>query len=936
MTERVLVDYFRHRANDMAWHINEEFYRYYFNKWYAVEGASFDPLDQRHMRELDDLILHNMRSFRLERINFFDMTGRIIYSTRKDLVGGNAGHLPQVQQALKGEAVSRAVYSYQQDLRPPRPFHPALSADVIEIYIPMVCLNPDLPAYRKQVGVIEVYQDINMVRNWISQIQGYLAGMMGTLLALAIGSSFVALRRSTIRPLRQMMARIETAVVVSDGRLVMNKIEGGETYELNSLADSFNRMAQDAVEKSCQLEALGQQHKTIVEASQDCIILCDAQGRCLNINPYGNFVLELGSPEEVIGLHYAEIWGEPYRAKAHEALQGVLHGAPVIFEAEASTRRSQVQKWWHVILSPVCNDQGEVTHFIGVSRDITQHKRAEEAERRNRKTAESLAEAILCYLETEDIHPMAEIILQRCLALTQAEYGVVCDVRRKGELRLLAASEVILPVLEERASQKEGFFCVPMADPFLYAMAYFQQPLLTNDPASHPYWEVLPEGLPPVAALLLVPLKVQEEVVGLIGLANRPGGFIEQDQREVEALAPMVALAISRAQMEEERKALQRQLLRSQRMEATGRLAGGMAHDFNNLLTVIISYGELLSRRVGSEGPLYRDVEQILRASHRATDLTRQLLAFSRKQVMEPRVLDLNQILTDLSKMLRRVIGEDVDLVVVPTANLGRVRADAGQIEQVIVNLVVNARDAMPEGGRLALETANVELDEDYARIYAEVTPGRYVQVMVSDTGCGMTDEVMAHLFEPFFTTKGEGKGTGLGLSTVYGIVKQHGGHIGVYSEPGKGTSFKIYLPRVDEPVKPVQNPVWEELPRGSETLLLVEDEEAVRAVATRALEGLGYQVLSCRSGEEALDNLVDGNDSIDLLITDIILPGINGKDLADRVREISSVEKVLYVSGYTGDAVGHQGLLEPGSAFLQKPFNLSAIARKVREVLDG
>jgi PAS domain S-box-containing protein len=394
----------------------------------------------------------------------------------------------------------------------------------------------------------------------------------------------------------------------------------------------------------------------------------------------------------------------------------------------------------------------------------------------------------------------------------------------------------------------------------------------------------------------------------------------------------------ARKQVEDERESLKEQLRQSQKMEAIGKLAGGVAHDFNNLLTVIQGYGELLLNSLDQGSRLRQDVQEIMHASERASSLTRQLLAFSRKQVLQPKVLDLNAHVSNMDKMLRRMIGEDIELVTLLAEDLGRIKADPGQIEQAILNLAVNAKDAMLNGGKLTIETANVKLDENYARSRIGVIPGDYVMLSMSDTGGGMAPETKERIFEPFFTTKEKGKGTGLGLSTVYGIVQQSGGNIWVYSEPGLGTTFKIYLPRIEEgteSLRPAAVPT--KSLQGSETVLLVEDEEMVRKLACTVLEKNGYTVLEASNGDEALDVVQGRNGNpIHLVVTDVVMPGMSGRQLADRLVSLRPELKVLYMSGYTDNAIVHHGVLDPGIAYIQKPFTPDALASKVREILDG
>jgi two-component system, cell cycle sensor histidine kinase and response regulator CckA len=380
------------------------------------------------------------------------------------------------------------------------------------------------------------------------------------------------------------------------------------------------------------------------------------------------------------------------------------------------------------------------------------------------------------------------------------------------------------------------------------------------------------------------------------------------------------------------RQLLEEQLRQAQKMEAIGRLAGGVAHDFNNLLGVILGYSSLMLDTI-EDPTLRRKLDEIHKAGQRAAGLTRQLLAFSRKQILEPRVLNPNSLIRDVEKMLRRLIGEDIQLEAVLDSGLGQVHADPGQMEQVIMNLAVNARDAMPRGGKLTIETHNLELDDLYARQHVSVRPGPYVQIVVSDTGTGMDPATQAHIFEPFFTTKKEG--TGLGLATVYGIIKQSGGNIWVYSEPGKGTTFKIYLPRVDQPADKARNGAPAALfPAGTETILIVEDAEPVRDIAKEFLELSGYTILSAAGPSEALDLVAQHHAPIHLLLTDVIMPGMSGPQLAGKLQSLREGMKVLFMSGYTDTAIAHHGVLDPGKLLIMKPFSRETLTQKVREAL--
>jgi signal transduction histidine kinase/CheY-like chemotaxis protein len=442
---------------------------------------------------------------------------------------------------------------------------------------------------------------------------------------------------------------------------------------------------------------------------------------------------------------------------------------------------------------------------------------------------------------------------------------------------------------------------------------------------------------PDTLAVMEVPLFSANDLVGVLALhafAPRRWGIHEIDT--LTEAAGYLSIALKDTRAEEERQELEDQLRQSQKMEAVGRLAGGVAHDFNNLLTGITGYTELALSQVADES-VCSDLRSIREFADRAAQLTQQLLAFSRRQPLEPASLDLNKLIHNTTGMLARLIGEDIELEFSPGADPAIVEADAGQIEQVLMNLAVNSRDAMPEGGRLLIETQHVRLDQVYADRHAGVTPGCYIMVAVTDTGHGMDKSSQERIFEPFFTTKERGKGTGLGLSTVYGIVKQHGGNIWVYSEPDYGTTFKIYLPSVEQIEQELatgRQPTVDL--HGDETILLVEDEVAVGGAIIRALESYGYRVLSAGRPERALEVFAENVDTIDLLLADVILPGCDGRQLYQEMLDQRGGLRVLFMSGYTDKALTHNVVLEPGVPFIQKPFTPAQLARKVRAVLAG
>ena len=467
---------------------------------------------------------------------------------------------------------------------------------------------------------------------------------------------------------------------------------------------------------------------------------------------------------------------------------------------------------------------------------------------------------------------------------------------RSEELRRMSHHSIIIPEDKEKTLQ------------------YFEK-AARGDPQTYEISIIHKNGQQVYLNVIYIPIIVGGEIVGIYGIAKE---------------------ITEHKQAEQEMAELQDQFRQSQKMEAIGRLAGGIAHDFNNILTVIKGYSQLSLMDLQKNDPLRENIEEIHKATQRASDLTRQLLAFSRRQVLNLKVLDLNTLLKDLDKMLRRVIGEDIELIAVLADHLGNVRADPGQIEQILLNLAVNARDAMPFGGKLSIATTHVELGETYTLSHVDVVPGHYVILSVSDTGVGMTPEVKERIFEPFFTTKEKGKGTGLGLSTVYGIVKQSSGDIWVDSELGKGTIFKIYLPHVEEPLdREEEAKMIEELPCGSETILVVEDEEEVRKLVVKILGRQGFDALEASNAGEALLICEQWKEPIHLILIDVVMPQMSGPQLVNRLQKVRQGFEVLYMSGYTDDAIVHHGILKRGVNYIRKPFTADGLLRKVREVLN-
>jgi PAS domain S-box-containing protein len=679
-------------------------------------------------------------------------------------------------------------------------------------------------------------------------------------------------------------------------------IDGDEAALLAEVAGDLG-LALHAIEVERQRTAYAQ----IVASSREAMALLGRDHRYIDANPsYGRLVGKRA--DELRGRHPADVLGaEFYRAVLRPPLEECLAGREARVET-ALEMPGAGRLVAEAIYSPCVGADGSVFAVAACIRDVTALRQAEAALAAERDKLRAVTSAtpvaLLLFDDREQLrfaNPAAERL-----------FG-----RRLGELDRHRCGDFL--ACGHRHDVPEGCGRSPACALCLLNQAI--RDVLTEGRGHHGR----------EAELELAAAGVQER---MWLLADAEPLVLDGRRQCVMALTDVTA----RHRAEAARAQLEEQLRLAQKMEAVGALAGGVAHDFNNLLSVILSYTEFALESAGEGGALRNDLLEVRKAGRRAESLVRQLLAFSRRQVLQPVPLDLNEVVAGVEKMLRRVLGEDIELVTHAAKELGIVWADPGQMEQVLMNLVVNARDAMPEGGRLVIETANLELDAEEAGRHPGLEAGSYVQLAVSDTGCGMDAQSRARLFEPFFTTKEKGKGTGLGLSTVYGIVRQSGGEIRVYSEPGRGTTFKIRLPRVfgmaATTVRPPPPPP--EAVGGCETVLVVEDEESLREVAQRTLTAAGYRVLAAGDGEEALGTAAGHAGEIHLLLADVVMPRLGGRALAERLAKLRPALKVLYTSGYTDNAIVHHGVLEPGMQFLAKPFTARVLLRRVREVLDG
>jgi two-component system, cell cycle sensor histidine kinase and response regulator CckA len=645
------------------------------------------------------------------------------------------------------------------------------------------------------------------------------------------------------------------------------------------------------IEVQVLLRAERQLMRTLIDSMPNPLYAKDRESRFLLANKEVTRLMGAASPEEVLGKTDFDFYPEELAQRFYEDDQQVMaSGQPLLGREEP--RRLDPDgnpRWVLTTKAPLHNDDGEVIGMVGTAQDITPRRLAQQELERERSLLRTLIDVVPDYIFLKDAEGR--------FLLGNATVARLMGVDSPDEL--LGKTDF-------------DFFAADLAERFWVD----ELAVLTTGEASVNREETIPDKDGKIHHTLTtsIPLKNEQgEITGLVGF----GRDISDIKR-----------------MEGEKDILQRQLLQSQKMEAIGQLTAGIAHDFNNLLTAINGFAELLQLEMSDDDPHQVHVDRILASGERAANLVRQLMIFSRREVQEPQLVQLNILVSSMESMLQRTLGEHILLKMVLPYDLWAIKADPSQMEQIIVNLAVNARDAMPDGGQLTIETDNVPVDADYARIHLGMEPGDYVMLAVSDTGVGMDDYVKSHLFEPFFTTKARGKGTGLGLSTVYGIVQQSQGHVWVYSEKGQGTTFKIYLPRVQVEGEVLPAPTAQAtLKKGTETVLVVEDDANVLQFALRVLASQGYTVIGAADGPKAL--ALAAEQHIDILVTDVVIPEMGGPEIARRIAEIQPGLKVLYISGYTENAIAHHRVLDEGVAFLQKPLSVAALSNKVRQVLD-
>ncbi len=686
-------------------------------------------------------------------------------------------------------------------------------------------------------------------------------------------------------------------------------------------------------------------HRSLYETAIEGIFEVTPQGRLLSANPSLARILGYASP---VGL-IADIEDVALQLYVYpedrERFRSQLEKNGEIFNFETRFRKKQGDIIWVMICAKVVHSEvTDQTYYQGFLIDITQQKKTHLKNMQHLKELRLLNKVIAASVAETQIERILEVACRELAHAFNLSQAVAVLLDKQGRRAKVVAEHVSIkndPSAASRSLLKQSVVLDehPLAARLITATSAMVIQDVRRDERLAFIADMLEKRR--ILSILHSPLMLKDQAVGCLCMVSGKAHYFSEDIAGlVRSVADQISGVLSRIQLDEDRRQLEQQYFQAQKMEAIGQLTGGVAHDFNNILTVILGFTEILRQQEDPQNPKRRSLDQIYDSAKRAADLVSQLLAFSRQQILLPSPMNFNTVLIQFEDMLKRIIGEDVDLVTVLDPDLGLVKADQGKMEQVLMNLVVNARDAMPRGGRLTIETANVDLDDQYAGLHLGIDPGTYIMLAVSDTGTGIDKEMLPHVFEPFFTTKPKGEGTGLGLATVHGIIKQSGGHIVIYSEPGEGTSFKIYFPRYEneggDAHTGLRNMNKTGVVGGAETILVVEDDSPLRNIVLKTLCDFGYTVLTADRASSACGIFSAHNHQVDLLLTDVVIPGEeNGVRLAERLCSLQPRLKVLYMSGYTNNAIVHHGVLDDSLNFIQKPFLPEDLARKVRQTLD-
>ena len=745
----------------------------------------------------------------------------------------------------------------------------------------------------------------------------------------------------------ERVKHLETIRVNKDGQRVYVSVSISPVKDESGRTVGASTIARDIAERKRMEEALFREKEYIshiISAAPVIVVGITPEGTTKFVNKAVREVTGY-EPEELVGRNWwRALYPEDEYRQVEQLFKDFERGGVVNYEMTLTTKDGEKRSVsWNS--GNVVNEPGEVSEVIGIGVDVTERKRSEEMVREaDHRAVEEYARLLdrlsclaLSFGTARDLLSVYRGLRDFSLSLTPSFALAICSYDEAQQLRegvyFYLNGVELPPPSAGQMPVRSG----PVGRAIKSGAAIICNDFLKDLSATKPVHLGAEVDSEMPRSALIAPMTIMGRTIGTVEVqSHEPAAYTREHATAIQMAANLTANAIENVRLLDLEREKEEQLRMSQKMEAVGQLAGGVAHDFNNLLTAIMGYSDLTLRRLGEGDPLRGNIEEIKKAGERAATLTRQLLAFSRRQVLKPKVFNLNLVITDMEKMLNRLIREDIDIRLKLAPDVGQIKADPGQLEQVVVNLVVNARDAMPGGGRLTIQTSNVYLSEEYASEHIAVTPGPHVMLVVSDTGVGMDEKTRGRIFEPFFTTKEAGKGTGLGLSTVYGIVKQSGGNVWVYSEVGLGTAFKIYLPRVDAAAEQIQKRGrGEETRQGTGTILLVEDDESVRSIALQTLEMYGYRILEARNGEEALVIASRREEKLDLLLTDVVMPGMSGRQLVQRLQALRPDINVLYMSGYTEDAIRYHGVLGEGTAFIEKPFTPDKLGHKVREVLD-